>query len=255
MRKLLDRLFSTPTEAPAAYAAPAGCRIYAIGDIHGRADLLQQLRAMVAADARAGGETRNVVVYLGDYVDRGPASREVIDTLIDQPMAGCEEVFLLGNHEQAMLQFLSDVTIGPSWMQFGGWATLRSYGIAMTPTEIRMPWLRVAQEQLNARLPPRHLAFLRALKLTHAEGGYLFVHAGLRPGVALDAQNPDDLIWIRDEFLNSRVDHGKVVVHGHSISDQVEMLDNRIGVDTGAYFTGRLSCVVLEASERRILQT
>jgi serine/threonine protein phosphatase 1 len=254
LKRLFGRHGPAPTSARESRVA-AGSRVYAIGDIHGRLDLLESLRARIQEDASSFGGTRKVLVYLGDYVDRGLQNREVIDLLIDQPLAGFEHVYLRGNHEQALLDFLDELSAGIAWLQFGGLTTLRSYGVAMPPGDVSGGRLAQAQAALRRNLPPRHLAFLRAMPLSHDEGDYLFVHAGIRPGVPMADQDPNDLIWIRDEFLTSTVDHGKVVVHGHSIAADVEMRHNRIGIDTGAYFSGHLSCLVLEGAERRLLQT
>ncbi len=227
----------------------AGKRIYAIGDIHGRLDLLVALEAMIAEDLERRRPERSAVVYLGDYVDRGPDSRGVIDHLLDHPPGVDEVVHLLGNHEDAMRRFLDDRWIGESWMGFGGRETLASYGV--TPDT----GLKEAQAALVHALPRRHLDFLDGLRLWHREGEYLFVHAGLRPRIAFERQKRDDLIWIRHEFLDSDADHGCVVVHGHSIRKEPEIRPNRIGIDTGACFTGRLTALVLEESERRFLST
>jgi len=233
---------------------PPESRIYAVGDIHGRADLLTELHDFIRADA-ANGPPRRVVVYLGDYVDRGLQSREVVDMLIERPLAGFETVHLKGNHEAALLDFLADCRIGPSWLQFGGGATLLSYRVGLAGAESGATDFMTAQREFSERLPSAHLAFYRRLALTHEEGGYFFVHAGVRPGIALDRQTPEDLLWIRGDFLDFTGDFGHVVVHGHTITDEPEVCDNRIGIDTGAFATGRLTCLVLEGSERRFLST
>lgn len=233
--------------------APAGSRVYAVGDIHGRADLLAALHRMIGDDAAARPVSRRVVVYVGDYIDRGPDSRAVIDILLDAPLAGFASVHLLGNHEAFLLDFLDDSAVGPDWLFNGGAETLASYGVE-SPWPFGDPPDRM-QTELRRRLPARHLTFLRDLRLSHVEGDYLFVHAGVRPGVPLDRQARRDLLWIRGEFLDSDADLGKVVVHGHSIADEPEQRANRIGIDTGAYMTGRLTCLVLEGAERRFLAT
>jgi len=233
--------------------APAGSRVYAIGDIHGRADLLAALHRMIRDDAAGRPVSRRVAVYVGDYIDRGPDSRAVIDLLLDAPLAGFESVHLLGNHEAFLLDFLDDAAIGPDWLFNGGAETLASYGVE-SPWPFGDPLDRM-QTEFRRRLPARHLTFLRGLRLSHVEGDYLFVHAGVRPGVPLDRQARDDLLWIRDEFLDSGTDLGKVVVHGHSIAHEPEQRANRIGIDTGAYMTGRLTCLVLEGADRRFLAT
>ncbi|HZS81835.1 MAG TPA: metallophosphoesterase family protein [Stellaceae bacterium] len=250
---MLSKLFGKRSRQAAVLPrVDAGSRVYAVGDIHGRADLLRALRQMIHEDAYAAQAPRNVVVYLGDYVDRGDASRAVIDCLLDERLPGFEEVHLLGNHEDSMLRFLTDLEIGPAWLAYGGAATLCSYGVA-PPTSERE--LARAQDELHRKLPQRHLDFLRRLKLSHCEGDYFFVHAGARPGVSLAAQAPEDMLWIRDEFLRSDAEFGKVVVHGHTITDLPEVKRNRIGIDTGAFASGTLTCLALWDADWKFLQT
>lgn len=236
-------------------AVPPGTRVYAIGDVHGRLDLLMRLEAMMEADLARSRPARTVAVYLGDYVDRGVASRGVLDHLLDHPPPVDEVVHLLGNHEETMCRFLVDPWIGENWLRFGGLETLKSYGVAPDPDLPAEERLRRMQEGFSLAVPERHWAFLEGLPLRHEEGGYFFVHAGVRPRVPLDRQRRFDLLWIRDEFLDSEVDHGRVVVHGHSISSEPEILPNRIGIDTGAFMSGRLTALVLEGEERRFLST
>jgi serine/threonine protein phosphatase 1 len=259
MAGLVERLRGLarrPAAAATVAAVPPGRRVYAVGDIHGRADLLDRLTRLIAEDAAAHPEAAPLLVYLGDYVDRGAQSREVLDRLIEGPPPGFEAVHLLGNHELAMLRFLDDVAIGPTWFAYGGMATLLSFGIRVTASALEGgAGLQALQARLRARLSTPQLAFLRSLELTHVEGDYLFVHAGIRPGVPLDRQSPDDLLQIREEFLRSPLDHGKVVVHGHTVTAEPEIRANRIGIDTGAYATGRLSCLVLEGNRRAFLHT
>ncbi len=234
----------------------AGSVVYAVGDIHGRADLLDRLVDKIGADARTRPEPRKVLVYLGDYVDRGPDSRRTIDRLIAQGGDGFERVFLKGNHEDAMLRFLDDAAAGPSWMGFGGAATLSSYGVdAFAAPPDGTGRLEHIRARLRDNLPGEHRAFLEGLAPHHTEGGYFFAHAGVRPGVALDRQDPMDLMWIRDEFLDSREDFGKIVVHGHSIRPWPEVRPNRIGIDTGAFASGVLTSVVLSRAGRGFIQT
>jgi serine/threonine protein phosphatase 1 len=237
-----------------AHHVPSGSRIYAIGDIHGRADLLADLLELIKSDAE-NAPSRRVLVYLGDYVDRGLNSREVVEQLILKPLAGFEVVHIKGNHEAALLDFLVDARIGPNWLQFGGGATLLSYRVGLVATESGGTDFISAQQEFAERLPSSHLKFYRNLVLTHEEGDYVFVHAGVRPGIPLGEQKAEDLMWIRDEFLDYTGDFGKVVVHGHTITDEPEVCDNRIGIDTGAFATGRLTCLVLEGNERRFLFT
>lgn len=232
---------------------PAGSRVYGIGDIHGRYDLLAELHRKILSDAEASGCRRRVVVYVGDYVDRGPDSREVIDLLVNGPLPDFESVYLLGNHEAFLLRFLGDDSVGLLWMMNGGEATCRSYGVDLgaspNPAD-RMLWL---QDELRAHIPSAHMAFLDELLLSHCEGDYLFVHAGLRPGVPLEDQAPEDLMWIREPFLSSEQDHGKVVIHGHTPTSNPVVRSNRIGIDTGACFGGPLTAVVLEEDRQQFL--
>jgi serine/threonine protein phosphatase 1 len=250
---MFSRLFQPARTRPVPASAPANTRIYAIGDIHGRLDLLRQTHERILADARTSSVSRKVVVYLGDYIDRGSESRGVIDLLLDQPLPGFQSVHLKGNHEQALLDFLQDSAVAMEWFFYGGDATLASYNVARpTPGGGPEALLKV-QGDLRANLPARHLDFYRSLALSHREGDYLFVHAGVKPGVPLEAQREQDLMWIRDEFLSSDVDHGCVVVHGHSITPRPDVRKNRIGIDTGAYATGRLTCLRIEQDEREFL--
>ncbi|MEM7123584.1 MAG: metallophosphoesterase family protein [Pseudomonadota bacterium] len=237
-------------------AAPADTAIYAIGDIHGCPDLLDTLHGRILDHAATLGVSRKVAVYLGDYVDRGQDSRGVIDMLIKAPLPDFECVFLKGNHEDAMMRFLTDSSVGPGWMGFGGDTTLLSYGVdCQSPPAAQEDVLGFLQNQFVRNLPTSHRQFLENLVLSHSEGDYFFAHAGVRPGVALDDQRPEDLIWIREAFLESPQAFGKMVVHGHSIRLEPEFRPNRIGIDTGAVFTGVLTCLALWGEERDVLQT
>jgi serine/threonine protein phosphatase 1 len=242
---------------PAAEARPAevesGRRIYCIGDVHGRVDLLRTLHATIADDARGFSGARTVI-YLGDLIDRGMNSNEVVDLLLDEPLDAFEAIHLKGNHEQTLLDFLRYPEQAAGWFTWGGRETLLSYGVSLPPG-MRAPDPEQVRDDLLTRLPSRHTDFYRRMPVYHQSGDYLFVHAGIRPGVPLQEQRDSDLMWIRGEFLESEADHGCVVVHGHSISPHVEMRPNRIGIDTGAFHTGVLTCLVLEGRERRILQT
>jgi serine/threonine protein phosphatase 1 len=242
-------------QAEAPPAIPAGHRVYAIGDVHGRADLLDRLVALIEDDARPEPGRQDHLVFLGDYVDRGLDSHGVVERLANADQDRFGTIFLKGNHEDALLRFLEDPGIGPMWLQFGGQATLYSYGVRRPDGLTEADFLAHAQAELRRRIPPRHLAFLQDLHLQVTIGDYLFVHAGVRPGVPLDRQSEEDLMWIRDEFLHSPARHGKMVVHGHSISEEPDVKANRIGIDTGAFATGRLTCLVLEGTERRFLVT
>lgn len=246
----LSGLFASGSKAAAGAArVPADTRVYAVGDIHGCLDTLERLHEEIARDAAASEAERKVLVYLGDYVDRGPDSQGVIDLLIEEPLAGFEIVHLMGNHEQFLLEFLDDPEVIRIWLPNGGEETLRSFGV--NPFTGGAAGL---QEGLRAALSAPQQLFLRALKLSHVEGDYLFVHAGLRPGIPFEEQDPHDLMWIRQEFLESRADFGKVVVHGHSPTRKPEQRANRIGIDTGAVYGGSLTALVLEGDGQDFLQ-
>jgi serine/threonine protein phosphatase 1 len=236
-------------------SVPQGTRVYVVGDVHGCIDLLTAMHRLILADAERHDVPRRVVVYLGDYIDRGPDSKGVVDLLIKTPLPGFEAVHLKGNHEQALLDFLDDIAIGPDWFSFGGVATLASYGLTAPENVFDPEQLLATQAALRARLEGGHLAFFRGLKLGHFEGDFLMVHAGLRPGVPIDAQVENDVLWIRDAFLSSEENFGVIVVHGHTIAPFPEIRPNRIGIDTGAFHTGRLTCVVLQDTEIDFLQT
>jgi serine/threonine protein phosphatase 1 len=253
---MFERIFGRPRK-PAANAArvPDGSRIYAIGDIHGRLDLLRKLHGIIGEDVANFAGQRKVLVYLGDYVDRGLQSRETVDYLLEDPLPGFERVFLMGNHERALLDFLADPRVALDWMTYGGDATLYSYGVGIEGPRTQPATLAKAQEKFRANLPESHWAFYQSLALTHAEGDYVFVHAGLRPGVPIERQQEKDVLWIRDEFLDSEENFGKVVVHGHSITRVPEVKKNRIGIDTGAFASDKLTCLVLEGETGRFLDT
>ncbi len=229
--------------------------VYAIGDVHGRSDLLDALHAAIVADAAKRTAARRVLVWLGDYVDRGPDSCGVIERLLAPP-AGFETIALLGNHERFLLDFLEDASIGPHWMMNGGAETLASYDIAvMDGCYFRADRWQALSRALRDALPPAHRRLFDRLRPSHREGDYLFVHAGIRPGTPLDEQAIDDLLWIRGEFLFSEADHGAIVVHGHTISDEPQIRPNRIGIDTGSFFSDHLTALVLEEDRRFMLQT
>ena len=230
----------------------AGIRVYAVGDIHGCTAELDRLMKNILAD-RKGWDGACHLVFLGDYVDRGPDSRGTVELLLAPP-AGFQTTCLRGNHDQTLLDFLDDAGFYRSWKDFGGRETLLSYGVP--PPRFDEPAaLEETRFAFRSALPPSHLAFFRALPLSLMIGGYFFAHAGVRPGVGLEQQDAGDLMWIRDEFLMSPTDFGKVVVHGHTPTAAPVRRPNRIGVDTGAYATGLLSAAVLEADACRFLSS
>jgi serine/threonine protein phosphatase 1 len=222
---------------------PSGSRVYAIGDVHGRADLLQETFSKIDTHRNAYPIASAIEVMLGDYIDRGPSSFDVIELVSTRVRGGT--ICLKGNHEAFLLDFLQDPTILTAWQHCGGLETLVSYGLE--------PSLNLSpkdQESLAAsladRLPAHHRNFLTALPLCFALGDYFFVHAGVRPGIDLSNQRVDDLLWIRDEFLRYEGSFGKVVVHGHTPVSEPEIRNNRINLDTGAFATGNLTCAVFE---------
>ena len=228
-------------------SVPAGRRVYAVGDVHGRADLLARLIEDIRSDLSKGSfEGRPILIFLGDYVDRGFQSREVIDVLLSEVLSPFETYFLKGNHEAAMLQFLTDPSIGPRWAEFGGAETLVSYGVRPPRTRTSLEDWGRASEELQAVLPPEHLHFLSNLDLSVRIGDYVFVHAGVRPGVPLDQQSEYDMLWIRDEFLTDRKPLGAVIVHGHTPTSAPHRDSRRVGIDTGAYLSGKLTAARFE---------
>jgi serine/threonine protein phosphatase 1 len=228
-------------------------RVYAIGDIHGRLDLLLKIEIAIHDDLASHPTAGPLICYLGDYVDRGPASAGVLADLAGRGADGVRRAFLKGNHEDRMLDFLREPAAnGPSWMKFGGREALESYGITKAKLDGE-DWAAL-RDGLAAALPATHLAFLQGLELALRWNGYLFVHAGLDPGRDLQAQNPHDLMWIREPFLSSDRDWGLRVVHGHVIAPEPVIRANRIGLDTGAYKSGILTCAAIETELLRIIQ-
>jgi serine/threonine protein phosphatase 1 len=233
---------------------PEGTLVYAVGDVHVRADLLEKMHAAILKDSLDVPAERKVVVYLGDYVDRGPASKKVVDILLDKPLKGFERVHLMGNHEAFLIEFLNDLEAGPGWFFNGGLTTLSSYGVKIGKhDELSYEVLQRVQSELLAKMPKTHLDFYKTLDFSRTEGDFFFVHAGIRPGVPLDNQTDEDMLWIREEFLGCEDDFGKVIVHGHTITWEPEVKPNRIGIDTGAFASGVLTALVLEGREQDFL--
>lgn len=225
--------------------APPATRIYAVGDIHGRADLLHEMVERIDDDLYRRPVQHAVEVYLGDYIDRGSDSKAVIDILCRR-LVQRNAVCLRGNHEAILEDFLEDPEAVYGWLRLGALSTLASYGVPVPPpTQLTPVKLHRA---FCSTLPRSHVLFLQCLHNVYACGDYLFVHAGIRPGVPLEEQAREDLIWIRDEFLRSTADHGCTVVHGHTPVSYPEIRNNRINIDTGAVFSGRLTCAILEAA-------
>lgn len=243
------QLFSTARQRPAQ--VPEGIRIYAIGDIHGRADLLDRVLSRIDVDLITRPIARAIHVFLGDYIDRGPCSKEVLDQLV-QRARNFELVCLMGNHEAFLLNFLDNPSVLTEWRQYGGLETLMSYGLSPSMNPDALAQSQLAAE-LDRVLPPDHREFLGRLQLSFSCGDFFFAHAGIRPRVPLLRQQEKDLLWIREEFLLSEEDYGKIVVHGHTPVKQPEVRPNRINIDTGAYATGRLTCLQLERDKMRFV--
>lgn len=235
-------------------AGPKGYRAYAIGDIHGCLDLLDDMLALIEADVGTRAPAKNVLVFLGDLIDRGPDSAQVVERLRQYHPDWARTVFLLGNHEEVMLRVLDgDVRLLAEWLQFGGAECIRSYGV--DPAQIATRPAAEAISALQEAIPAEHVAFIRDFADTLSFGDYLFVHAGIRPGVPLSDQLQSDLRWIRHPFLTDTRDYGCVIVHGHTISSEIDEWPNRIGIDTGAYRTGVLTALAVEGTQRWFLQT
>ena len=236
---------------PITRRVPEGTRVYCVGDLHGRDDLLQQMAERVQADLQARSFDQVVTIFLGDYIDRGLGSMRVVDQLArgewPTPM-----IPLAGNHENLLIAFLEDERVLEAWRGLGGLETLHSYGVNVAPAVVGRDF-RAVQATFATCLPESHRHFLKTLKVSKTVGDYFFCHAGIRPGVPLDNQARDDLLTIREPFISSKAEHGKLVVHGHTPSVAPDIRPNRIGIDTAAYATGRLTCLVLEKDERRFL--
>jgi serine/threonine protein phosphatase 1 len=256
-RTMLARLFKkTEVQRPLDSArVPDGVRIYAIGDIHGRNDLLQELLAQIDADDVLRGPADTTIIFLGDLMDRGADSAGVIETAMALKAAGKKVRFLMGNHEEVFVRACrkNDPKITRFFLRIGGEATVLSYPIT------RMEYMTLDMEQLSERLgslvPEAHLDFIDSFEDQIVIGDYAFVHAGIKPGVPLSEQKVSDLRWIREEFVDQRGDLEKVVVYGHTIYDDVEERGSRIGIDTGAYASDKLTALALEGGERWYLQT
>jgi serine/threonine protein phosphatase 1 len=229
----------------------ANARLYVIGDIHGRLDLLDRMVDVIRSDVEEHG-AEALTVTLGDYIDRGPDSRGVLDRLASNPFP-TPYIALKGNHEALLEAFLADPAVAKHWRAVGGAETLHSYGVPVSGIMFERNYAEAA-EQLRDALPQEHMRFLLSMKTWLRHGRYFLCHAGIRPGVPLERQEEEDLLWIRGDFLTTKIDFGKIVVHGHTPRLEPEVLPNRINVDTGAFATGRLTCVVLDSGSHRFLR-
>ncbi len=250
---VFKRLFSKSKPASRLWALPDGERVYAIGDIHGRLDLLDSLLAKIDADDEARGPAQTTTVFLGDLADRGPDSRGVIERLMALEKDARATVFLMGNHEELMFRVWDgERGNAATFNRAGARATLISYGASGDDYDA---WDLDEMTAATKRLVPAdHIAFLKRFQDWHMRGDYLFVHAGIRPGIHIEEQDSVDLRWIKGDFTQSREDHGVMIIHGHSITPAVDEQPNRIGIDTGAYHSGILTAIGLEGTERWFLQ-
>lgn len=231
---------------------PDGIRLYAIGDVHGRLDLLQAMHARIRDEIARDGLADWRIIHLGDYVDRGPDSRGVIQFLIDASTGDRRNLALAGNHDVGFLDFLKTPLIDGLFAHNGGAQTALSYGVRLDLAS--MAAVKTGHAALVEAIPREHLAFLRGLALSADFGDFFFCHAGVRPGVPLERQARDDLVWIRGAFHNHLGLYEKVVVHGHTPVDEPEVLANRVNIDTGAVFSGTLTALVVDGADKRILQ-
>jgi Calcineurin-like phosphoesterase len=229
---------------------PDRVRIYAIGDIHGRADLLDRVLSHIDTDLAASPIPHGIEVFLGDYIDRGPASRMVIDRLVARSQKR-RTVFLKGNHETFLTGFIKNPPVLKNWQDFGGLETLLSYGVTPSINADAAMQARLAVA-FDKAIPSAHRQFLSNLKLSFTCGDFFFAHAGVRPGIPLGKQREEDLLWIRQDFLRCEDEFDKIVVHGHSPVPKPDIRANRINIDTGAYATGHLTCLILEGDEIRL---
>ena len=236
-----------------AYDAIVKMRLYIIGDIHGRSDLLDEIILKIRADVAQYGETDSLTITLGDYIDRGPDSKGVLDRLSRNPFP-TRYVAVRGNHEHLLESFLNNPEVAKYWRQLGGLETLHSYGVPIHDLMVGKGFERAARA-LKQSIPDYQLEFLSSLEPFVTVGNYYLCHAGVRPGIPLAQQKIEDLMWIRDEFLNSASMFEKIVIHGHTPQEWPDIRDNRINIDTGAFATGRLTCLVVDQTESRFLFT
>lgn len=230
---------------------PQGMRIYAIGDVHGHLDLLGEMHRRIAADIARTRPADWRIIHLGDLVDRGPDSSGVVEFLIAATARDERNIVLSGNHDVGFLEFLAAPDPAGLFARFGGVETARSYGVSLRLDDAES--LTVSHAQLVRAVPQSHVQFLSGLPYSASLGDFFFCHAGIRPGVALDAQDPHDLIWIRKEFLDHPGLHPKVVVHGHTPQAEPEVLANRVNVDTGVFYSGALSALVIDGVDKEMM--
>jgi serine/threonine protein phosphatase 1 len=237
-----------------ATAGTPGYRAYVIGDVHGRLDLLEQLLAKIHSEIQGRAAAKTLLVFVGDLIDRGPSSAQVLERLRTYRQEGVRPVFILGNHEEVLLRILrGESQLLTKWRWFGGTECLQSYGVETE--QLAQLNAEEALAVVRGAIPKNHVQFLESFVDSCRFGDYLFVHAGIRPGIELEQQSQADLRWIREPFLLDKSDHGFVVVHGHTIAAEVQDHPNRIGIDTGAYRTGVLTALAIEGHNRWLVDT
>jgi serine/threonine protein phosphatase 1 len=253
-RPIKDGMFDFAPRRHSGSRGARGWRAYVVGDIHGRLDLLDALLGKIHNDLERRPAHKTLLVFVGDLIDRGPQSAQVVERLRTYARRGVRPIFLLGNHEEVLLRILAgDTSLIDSWLSFGGLQCLESYGVDTKRLRSRPPEENL--ETIQDAVPKQHAAFLEQFVDSCRFGDYLFVHAGIRPGVEIDQQRQSDLRWIREPFLFDETDHGFVVVHGHTIRPEVEVRPNRVGIDTGAYRTGVLTAMAIEGPRTWYLDT
>ncbi|MFM7027533.1 MAG: metallophosphoesterase [Chakrabartia sp.] len=253
LRKLFSQI-SAPLSS--RHALPPGERAYAIGDVHGRIDLLDALIAQIDADNKARGKADCWLIFLGDLIDKGPHSRAVIERALELSASPRACIFLMGNHEELLLRlWTGDARAADPFLTYGGIACLQSYGLDAPESQITKLDGKEVVAAVRDHVPETHIRFLKKFAPICQMGDYAFVHAGARPGIALADQDPLDLRWIRGDFTRSKADFGAMIVHGHTIVKTPEIRSNRIGIDTGAYASGRLTALGLQGQDRWFLST
>jgi serine/threonine protein phosphatase 1 len=252
---VLKKLFGKKTIDVNRAQAPDNTIIYAVGDIHGRRDLLEKLHDKILQDSLQSQSQNKIVVYMGDYIDRGRESKKTVDLLIENPLIDFQKIYIKGNHEIAMQSFIDSNGESAAWLIWGGDATLQSYGVPLRDASGQKLTNEQMAKMLAENIPDSHKEFYSKLKLCYISGDYIFVHAGLKPDVAIDQQKESDMTTIRDEFIFSSADFGKTVVFGHTVFSSPLNINGKIGVDTGAYASGILTAAVLEKNSVRFIST
>jgi serine/threonine protein phosphatase 1 len=247
-------MFNMSAKQERGPAGAHGWRAYAVGDVHGRLDLLEELLSKIHRDLGRHPSRKTLLLFVGDLIDRGPNSAQVLERLRTYSRDGVRTAFLLGNHEEVLLRILKgDADLITKWRWFGGAECLQSYGV--DPASLEGLTGDAAVAVVRNAIPEAHIEFLDSFLDSVRFGDFLFVHAGIRPGIEVEQQKQTDLRWIREPFLFDETDHGFVVVHGHTISPKVDVRPNRIGIDTGAYRTGVLTAIAIERSRTWFVDT